>query len=153
MSGKMKRKGKAGEKYAMIERMVRNTPAFQALSTNSRCLYLEFLFKFNGRNNGFIGFGCREAGTLVGCSKDSAATSFLQLEEHGFIVNTKASNYDVKKIAREWRLTTRKCDLSNKPATHDYRHWMPKKQNTVASQGQGVAFQGQNSNERPEKCG
>jgi len=41
------------------------TVAWQALTPNERCIYLEIKKRFNGSNNGEIGLGVREAADAI----------------------------------------------------------------------------------------
>jgi hypothetical protein len=106
------------------------SPAFLALSSSAKCTLLFLTKRFNGVNNGHIGFGVRSgcfiplpgSGELVdrpiGLAKSAIARSLKALEAAGFIRCTKDATFDQKRLTREWRLTWIQC--SGCPATKDF---------------------------------
>lgn len=99
------------------------TEAWQSLSPNARALYIEIVTRYNGSNNGRIGFSVRDAAKLLHIGKNGAADAFVELQERGFIVVTKRSGFSLKtKKATEWRLTEFCCDITNIFATKDFMH-------------------------------
>jgi hypothetical protein len=106
--------------------------AWQSLSPNARALYIEIVTRYNGSNNGRIGFSARDAGKALHVSKDSGARTLIELQDRGFIVVARRSGFSLKtKMATEWRLTEFCCDITNTFATKDFMRWSPEKQNTV----------------------
>ena len=62
--------------------------------------------RYNGNNNGYIPYGCREAASDNSISLNTAARNFHALEASGLIKCITASNFNCrKKMAREWALT------------------------------------------------
>lgn len=104
-----KGRSKGGGPFLMIDHYVFECPAFRALQVGPRALLLELIRKFNGSNNGQIGFGTREAGPRLNVGKDTVNNYFHALEDAGFIVRQHPGGFNMKdKAARrasEWRLT------------------------------------------------
>lgn len=112
------------------------TEAWQSLSPNARALYVEIVTRYNGSNNGRIGFSARDAGKALHTSKDTGARSLVELQDRGFIVLTKRSGFSLKtKTATEWLLTEFCSDINGQFATKDFMRWSvarsAEKQNTV----------------------
>jgi hypothetical protein len=107
--------------------------AWRSLSPIERALYVEIVTRYNGSNNGRIGFGVRDAAKGLHISKAGAARAFAGLQVCGFIVATKRSAFNIKtKMATEWRLTEFCSDIDGAFATKDFMKWVPpEKQNTV----------------------
>jgi hypothetical protein len=85
------------------------TAAYRDLRPAARCLLIELARLYNGRNNGEIALGEREAVRLLGMTDRTAARRALaELEAHGFITKTKPSGFNLKdrstRRATEWRL-------------------------------------------------
>ena len=123
MAGRSKRRGKS--KFIMIEAYIFKCEAFRSLTCVERCLYAEMKWRYNGTNNGWIGFGCREAAeALGGISKSSAARAFQSLEEKGFIRRAQLSGFNMKnRTATEWRLTEHVCNRTGELATKEFLRW------------------------------
>lgn len=147
---KWKRKGCA--KFLMLEGYLIRSAAWQHCTPNDKAIYLELKWRYDGLNNGRIGFGCREAGESIGVSKDTAQRSLDSLEAKGFIVKKRASGFNMKsRLATEWLLTEYGCNVSRELPRKDFMRWQPEK-STVAFQGRTVAPQGQLTPERRLKC-
>lgn len=126
MANKYKRKGKA--KFIMIEGYVKRSLAWKALTPIERNAYIEVKWRYDGMNNGRIGLGVRELAEELNMGNDTASRSLKALVSHGFIVNTKASAFNVKNRAvAEWRLTEYKCDVTGELPTKEFMRWEPKK--------------------------
>ena len=102
----LKKKGRGSGRFAMIPFAIMDSDAFNSLSSDSVHVYLRMYRRFNGSNNGYIPFGCREAATQCNISKMTAQRAFKQLEEVGLIECIVPSSFNCrKKLAREWALT------------------------------------------------
>jgi hypothetical protein len=99
--------------------------AWRHASLGERCLYIELKYRFNGSNNGYISMSQREAGDLLGCKAHTAGEYFKGLQDKGFIALAQDSAFNMKRMAREWRLTEYPCHKSNQQPTKDYRRWKP----------------------------
>ncbi|MBE0559921.1 MAG: hypothetical protein IH622_03685 [Ochrobactrum anthropi] len=126
MASNYKRKGKA--KFIMIDGYVKRSLAWKDLTPIERNAYLEVKWRYDGLNNGRIGLGVRELAEELNMGNDTASRSLKALVAHGFIVNTKASAFNVKNRAvAEWRLTEYKCDVTGELPTKEFMRWEPKK--------------------------
>lgn len=130
--GRGSKKGRGGGNFAMLPHYLLKSPAWRALDTNARALYLELLVRFNGHNNGSIGLGTREAADSLNVKKDTARRAFNALEEHGFIAVAQTSTFGQKRLSREWLLTDRHDDRNGQGARKDFMRWRPEKQNIGA---------------------
>lgn len=97
------------ERYLSLRRSIWNTPQVSALSTNARALMIELLSMFNGRNNGALFLGARDATERLGfASYQPALDAFNELESVGLISNTVGASFRIKAgegcLARAWRL-------------------------------------------------
>jgi len=144
MANRKKRKGQS--KHIRIDGYMYRCVAWNSLSCLDQCLYLQFLWKYDGFNNGRIGFACREAAELFRVGKTTAARSFQNLEDKGFIVVTKRSGFNVKgRASTEYRLTEYKCDITGKLPTKEFTKWRPHEKSTVPPQVRTVPPQVQDT--------
>lgn len=97
--------------------------AWRHASLGERCLYIELKYRFNGANNGHISMSQREAGELLNVRPHTAGDYFTGLIDKGFIALSQDSAFNMKRMAREWRLTEYPCDKTGWSATKDYRRW------------------------------
>jgi hypothetical protein len=102
-------------------------PAWRDLSCYARAGYLELSMRYGGEgsNNGRIPYSVREMADNLNISVPTARNRvFKELVDHGFIVEMKHGRYGKKRnYASEWRLTQFKCDVTDGPPTHAYKHW------------------------------
>lgn len=103
-------------RHVRLEYWLLEHPSFLTLSANAKVVLIYLAKRFNGFNNGQVGFGCR-AGCLVpvgggqhvergiGLSRPQVTRALVELAGAGFIVCTKAATFDQKRLTREWRLT------------------------------------------------
>ena len=114
-------------RFALIPEIVVLSPAYTATPLAARALLIEIAVLYSSKNNGFIGLSVRQGAERLGCSKDTAAKAFRQLEAHGLIRSTRKGKFATKTapLATEWRLTWRTCDKSNHLPSHDYQRWRP----------------------------
>jgi hypothetical protein len=113
--------------FALIPETVMRSPAYTATSLAGRALLLEIAVLFRGSNNGCLGLSARQAAERLGCSKDTAARAFRELEAHGLIEATRRGKFTTKTapLASEWRLTWRLCNLSNHLPSNAFLRWKP----------------------------
>jgi hypothetical protein len=72
-----------GEQYVLIKHFVLDCPAFKSLSGKAVKLLLLISRQFDGRNNGKISYGIRQAAKGIGCSANTAMEAFHELQEKG----------------------------------------------------------------------
>lgn len=119
-----------------------DSAAWRHASLGERCLYIELKYRFNGTNNGYISMSQREAAELLGCKPHTAGLYFTGLQDKGFIALAQDSAFNMKRMAREWRLTEYPCHKSNQQPTKDYRRWTPPFKSQCRSGAQAVPLNG-----------
>jgi predicted transcriptional regulator len=126
MPNKQNKKGrsKAGPAFVQLFHYVRATEAWRSLSAQDRAVYLELLFLFNGRNNGWLALSVRDAAARANVAKDTANRSLQTLQERGFIECTQEGAFSYKvRHAAEYRLSHVPCDKTGKPPSRAFRTW------------------------------
>ncbi len=114
------------QQFVQLFNGLRAEPAWLALSFGARCLYVELKALYNGHNNnGRLMCSARFAAKVLGCSRTSATGYFRELQEKGFVVETKGGSLgsDGRGQGRMWRLTELGF-MGEKPTT-DYLDWKP----------------------------
>lgn len=124
-------------RHVRLDFWLLESPTFLALSANAKVVAIYMAKRFNGFNNGQIGFGWR-AGCLtpingkdfaehsVGLSRHQVGRALEELEAAKFIVCTKAATFDQKRMTREWRLTWLPSGTkSERPATKEFASVSP----------------------------
>jgi hypothetical protein len=121
------------ERFVSLPHHMLRSPAWRSLSPVARCIFLELAAIYNGGNNGFIALSTRDAAKHVRCSKDTAARSFFELTEKGFIVCCSRGHFDRKcPHASEYRLTLYSCDRTGEKASKAFMRWHPDDAKSVA---------------------
>jgi hypothetical protein len=110
-----KAKGRGKTTFIMLRHDIADSIAWKSISTNARCVWLEIMRRYNGKNNGEIALSCREAGILCNISKNTASKAFKDLQEKGFIKIGTASSFDYKmKKSTRWIVTHEALNM-NRP--------------------------------------
>jgi hypothetical protein len=139
-----KRTKQKESRHVRLYHWVLKSEAWRSLSPKARALYVEVATRYNGSNNGRIGFSVRDAAKALHIGKHAASTAFAELQDRGFLVIEKRSAFSLKiKMATEWRLTEFPCDVTNTLSTRDFMRWSPEAQSSVAVAGPTVAVAGQ----------
>ncbi|MFC5068896.1 hypothetical protein [Flaviflagellibacter deserti] len=100
--------------------------AWRSLSPQARAIYVEIEHRYNGVNNGRIGFGCREAAEHCRINKNTASRALKELQEKGFIrLRLQGTFHRKDRHQSEWVLTAHPTDDAN--ATKDFRQWHERK--------------------------
>lgn len=112
-------------RFVQLQYWLLDSSAYLALRPISRALLIEVARRFNGYNNGAIGFGERDAVERLGLTDRRAVRrAFADLESAGFIAKTRAGGFNLKARgehrASEWRMTWLPTDTV--PATKDFMH-------------------------------
>ncbi len=125
----------AGEaRHVRLYHWMLNCTAWRSLSLPARCLLVEVWARYNGQNNGEIGFSVREAAKALGVGKNTAHQAFRELEGKGFLKARQRGSFHWKaKLATTWQLTAEPCD--DLPASKEFMSWRPEIQNTVPVRG------------------
>lgn len=128
MSGKANRKGRspAGPPFVQLHHYMLKSAAYRALKPGPRALLVEIAARFNGKNNGRIAFGVRDAVAHLNMTDlGTVGAYFKVLEAHGFIRAAKRSGFNMKspetRTATEWTLTM--FPVGTAPATKDFMRW------------------------------
>jgi len=124
---------KGSARFIMLHWYETDSPAWASLSGDAVKVLVALRRRFNGTNNGSIGYGVREA-EAIGLSKNKAALALLELTRTGFIRVGKASGFDQKRLAREWVLTSE--PYAGQPATMDFMRWSPQSDGGAKSKTQ-----------------
>jgi len=120
MSRHRKDKSKNPPRYVMIFHWLMEKEAWKDLSANARAIYLEINKRYNGSNNGRIGYSVRQAAKELRISKATASRAFHELVDHGFVVAEQKGSFNYKmdaegkrkRLASEWRLTIYGSDVA-----------------------------------------
>jgi hypothetical protein len=123
-------------RFVQLFHWMLNSPAWKDLDAVARAIYVELTFRYNGQNNGRIGYSARQAAQDLKISKDTAARGLRSLQAHGFIVVEKRGAFHCKiRHASEYRLTIYDSDIAtdyaSKLATKECMSWQPEIQNSV----------------------
>lgn len=124
---------KRGGSFALMPHAVLDSPAYIDLSPLAKCALLAIHRHFNGYNNGAIHLSTRGLHQALGTSDNpSLARAIRELETHGFVEITSGLEFNVRRKAREFRLTYIDTGEPSRlvPATNDYLRWQgePRKQ-------------------------
>ena len=97
--------------FIKLGRELLQSEDFVALSANAKALFVGVAGRFNGRNNGSIPFGVREAERWLHCGRATACRVFKELEAAGFIEAVERGAFNLKAEAGQgkstrWRITT-----------------------------------------------
>ncbi|NVO28431.1 hypothetical protein HJ526_13435 [Donghicola sp. C2-DW-16] len=123
MSGKDYKGDKRGKsRFVKLDYSLLHEWERLALSPTAQALFLRLCMRFNGKNNGKIYLPSREAGEVLGVTRNTVCKYYQELETKGFIVPTRRASLGLegKGRATEWRLTHLHTP-DGKGATHDYR--------------------------------
>ena len=125
------RNEKSNERFVQLTDSILRSPAYRSLSVNARALLVELIWLFDGSNNGALWLSVRCAAARIGrIDTKAVANAFTELVEVGFIALTKGSYFSIKASdtsrARCWRLTWIYDYANKKPATFDFKTFVPK---------------------------
>jgi DNA-binding FadR family transcriptional regulator len=112
--GKTNQTGRSNKKdrYVALPHYIMNTFAWQRLSVTARAAWLEFVRVHNSFNNGKIAMSERTLAKRLGVVRNTASRAIKELLTFGFIEITKASTFNIKRRAAEYRLTHIKDDIT-----------------------------------------
>src|SRR4051794_40359891 len=113
----------------MLFHYLQDSQAWKSLGAIPRAVYLDMAKRYNGSNNGRIGYSIRCAVDELSIGNATAKRALDGLQDHGFIVAIKRGHFSVKvRLASEWRLT--QYAFNNDLATKDFMSWTPDKNKT-----------------------
>jgi hypothetical protein len=104
----MKAAKKTGDYFAQLPFEFIDTE-IASISPGATKLYVLFLRRFNGRNNGAIPLSVREAAAWCGCGQGTAHRLLKELQKHGLIQPVVVGSFQIKagelkNAATTWRL-------------------------------------------------
>lgn len=120
-----------GTSFVMLERYLLRSPAYRSLHPYARALLVEIKCQYDGKNNGFIHMGVRDAIEALGVGRKATERAFDELQDRGFIRVAKKGRFTVKE-ATTWTLTD--VPIGDELSTKDFMRWkekVPEKQNIV----------------------
>lgn len=118
-----RKKKKTGfERFVKLPFYLLEHPSWRALTPVAKLVFIELKHRYNGVNNGQVALSCRDAGELLGCSRNTAQRALLELEYYGFIILRWRGTFGNRK-ASEYILT---CEgYNNHPPTHEWKSSRP----------------------------
>ena len=119
---------KTGPRFIQLFYFMLESKAWKDLNAVERAIYLELIERYNGSNNGRIGYSARTAAANLKIGKGTAARALRSLQQHGFIVVEKRGAFHCKiRHASEYRLTIYDSDIATnyaeKLATKEFMRW------------------------------
>ena len=119
------KKGRSKGRFILITHVILKSDAWKVCKPPAKAVYIQLLLRFNGKNNGYIPFSCREASEECNISKNTANRSFNELIRSGLIKCITKSNFDCrKKLASEWAFTNLK--INGLMPTNEWRDFKKK---------------------------
>lgn len=128
---KVNAKGRStgAQPFVMLPHWAFDCPAYRTLKPGPRALLWELIRRFNGANNGRIGFSQRDMSAAINVSdRETVAGYVRELEARGFIRAQRRGGFSVKaadRRASEWTLTWLHFD--DALPTKEFMRWRPEK--------------------------
>tara|TARA_R110002096_G_scaffold435828_1_gene663693 strand:- start:153 stop:563 length:411 start_codon:yes stop_codon:yes gene_type:complete len=120
------RRNKKTDSFVQLPRHLIKSKAYRALKPISRAMFVEFLYKYIGNNNGEIFMSVRMAAELLSCANNTAQKAIKDLIDKGFIIPRLKGSFTLKqRHATEWIVTLH--GYNNQIATKEYMKWTPPK--------------------------
>jgi hypothetical protein len=111
----------------MLPHWAFDCPAYRTLKPGPRALLWELIRRYNGTNNGRIGFSQRDMSVAIAIAdRETVAGYVRELERRGFIVASRRAGFNVKvadRRASEWVLTWFK--VGEAPPSKPFMSWRP----------------------------
>lgn len=113
----------------MLTHWAFDSAAYRGLKPGPRALLWELIRRYNGANNGRIGFSQRAMSDAINVAdRETVAGYVRELEARGFIVAQRRGGFNVKvaeRRASEWALTM--FPIGEELATKEFMRWRPEK--------------------------
>lgn len=114
-------------KFLNIPRYIFDSPAYRDMRPVERCALHELMYRYNGKNNGYIPFSIREMGQRLGCCKDTAIVALQSVVNHGFAFPKSEGVFTLKeRHSTEWLLPMFGYPTDKDQPTKDFMRWQPK---------------------------
>tara|TARA_A100001015_G_C15021480_1_gene728204 strand:- start:387 stop:800 length:414 start_codon:yes stop_codon:yes gene_type:complete len=115
--------------HMAIPYSVWDSDAMKDCDAIAKSVFIEFLRRYNGFNNGEISMSVRELSKNLSISIGTANKKIHRLIKVGLIRITKNSGFNVKgRLAREFEITFHPCNKM--PAKNTFKQW--KKNHSIA---------------------
>lgn len=94
-------------RFVKLDHWILKSAAYRLLSPTARALLVEFMFQYNGSNNGMLFMSQREAAKALGLSTHQTAAKYInELLDRGFLDVVVKGSFDNKQsLATVYRLT------------------------------------------------
>ena len=110
------------KRFVQLNYLLIKSNAFKEVSGGAFKLYVKVRERFNGVNNGEIGFSVRDASNKLGISRMTASKYFKELEEKGFLKIKEKGSYNFKsRHATTWIITAER--YNHKAPSNDFMSW------------------------------
>ena len=110
------------EKFVKLDHYMLSSDAYRLLSPQARVLLVEFIFKFDGRNNGLLFMSQRDAAKVLGVATHQTAGKYVdELVCRGFLEVVLPGSFDNKqRHASVYRLTMKTNENQMGPPTKEF---------------------------------
>jgi len=98
---------------------ISDSPAYRTLTPVARCILTAIQRRYNGSNNGQIGFACTSGGDWGFCP-NTTNRALIELYNHGLITPIK-KGMRLGRKATEWALTFERVD--DQPPTNEWKRF------------------------------
>ena len=110
------------KRFVQLNYLLIKSNAFKEVTGGAFKLYVKVRERFNGVNNGEIGFSVRDASNKLGISRMTASKYFKELEEKGFLKIKEKGSYNFKsRHATTWIITAER--YNHKAPSNDFMSW------------------------------
>lgn len=117
------------QRHVRVCHYMMDSQAWKSLGAIPRAVYLDMAKRYNGTNNGGIGYSMRCAVDELNIGLATAKRALDALQERGFIVPVKKGAFSYKhRHATEWLLTEH--GYGTALATKDFMKWTPDQNKT-----------------------
>ena len=128
MPNKFYKYGNPTGKFAAIQLSVVDTDAWRSLKSASQSLYILIVLEWRGmkyNNNGKIQLSARSAAERMGCSKDTAARAFRDLQAKGFLRVIKGASLGAAVMGKspEYEIVALSMPSNRLQSNEDFKKW------------------------------
>lgn len=126
-----RRKRRFAEPHVRLHMWLLRSDAWLSLTAPARTIYVQLASRYNGSNNGRIGYSVRKAAEECHLSKGTVCRAFSELAQVGFIELKTPGAFSLKvRHAAEWLLTEFRDDVSSDLPKKTFMKWR-RNQNAV----------------------
>jgi DNA-binding transcriptional MocR family regulator len=125
--GSVKFKRGSNTPHVRLDHWFYDSASWQALKPAPRAFYIELKRHFNGNNNGQIFLSQRDAAKNMNVGRDTIASYYTTLIEHGFITQTRGHCLGPSGVGQSASYALTELPLDGKSATKDFMQWKKQK--------------------------